>query len=376
MARVPSPSLARTLFLVIGGGIGAGVFGLPVVFAQAGLIWGSVLYWGIVLVALVIHVAYAKLQEKAGSRHDLAGIARKSLGKPGWLLGMIGSPLSIYGVSLIYLLLGAQFVSSLSGYFGGPTSIFGWQVALWILFAWGAHKGIKGVANFERPTMAVLVVGLVLASFIALLSGHGASLMPVSTFETPSFIGVVFFACIALPLVAETMEFNRQRPTLGMRGVIIGTLVVACLKWIFAVCFAGVAQGGVLDINLYNRALPHAIGWLIPLIGICAISGSAVSNYGSLATLYRDEMKLRPFFAWTLTVLPSLVFIYTSHYPILPLMALLGSCVTALNALIVCVAALMTERLHKKRFMPRTFMYAAFVLSAFAFVNRFLFLHS
>lgn len=94
-------SFHKSLLIFIGGGIGAGMFGLPVVFAQNGVLWGSLVYWLIVIIALVIHLAYAELQMKDGKKHDLASVARQSFGRPGWIIASILYPLSIYGVALV-----------------------------------------------------------------------------------------------------------------------------------------------------------------------------------------------------------------------------------------------------------------------------------
>ncbi len=372
MPRVLSSSFARSLFFVVGGSIGAGMFGLPALFSGSGLIWGSLAYWVIVAVALIIHVAYADLQAKVGSKHDLAGIAKQSLGRFGWLVAIVTYPINVYGVLLVYLLLGSQFVAALSGAIGGPTSLFFWQVVLWAFFAWGAHKGVKGVAKFERPITIVVVSALVLASCLAALSGNtpSISLFP-GTFSFSTFIGVVFFASLSLPVVVEVMALDARRGAIGRRAVIIGTLIAATLKWFFALSFAGAAQGQVIEVVGLMRALPVALSWLLPLAGFVAISGAAVSCLDSLQTTYRDEFAFPRWSAWILAILPPLVLIFVSQQSLLPLMTFLGSFVASTNALLVCLAALvMRTRLMTRpsRFM----MYAAIGLCLFSIVHTFI----
>ncbi len=371
--RVLSSPLIRSLFFVIGGSIGAGMFGLPALFSQTGAAWGTLLYWVIVLIVMGIHVAYAELQAKAGSKHDLAGIAKRSLGKPGWVVALIVYPISVYGATLVYLLLGAQFLSALSGALGGPTVQSGWQLVLWVFFAWGAHKGVKGVAKFERPITLILVGGLLLACAIAAVSGRAPTspLLSPRTFSLSAFVGVVFFASISLPAIAEVMAFDGRSSKIGRRAVLMGGLIAASLKWIFALCFAGAAIGGVIQVTDLMRALPVAVSWLLPFIGFLAISGAAVSVLDSLRLTYRDEFSFRPLFAWILAILPPLVLLYVSHQALLPLMTFLGSFVAATNALLVCVSALV-EHARLMRRVPRIMMYAAIVLCLFTIAHTFI----
>lgn len=372
MPRVLSSSFVRSLFFVIGGSIGAGMFGLPALFAQSGRVWGSILYWAVVGVVLLIHMAYAELQAQAGSKHDLAGIAKRSLGKWGWAIAMVVYPISVYGAVLVYLLLGAQFLAALSGMVGGPTSAFLWQSLLWIFFAWGAHNGVKGVAKFERPITVFLVIGLVTATISAALSGSGP-VMPhaESSFSGAAFIGVVFFSAITLPLIAEVMAFDGRKSIIGRRSLIIGTLCVALLKWLFALSFMGGALGGRIEVMGLMQALPVGLRWLLPLIGFLAISGAAVSVLDSLRRVYRDEFLFRPSHAWLLTVLPPLALVQVSHGALLPLMTFLGSFVAATNALLVCVAALV-ERTRLIGRLPRVMMYLAIGLCLFTIAHTFI----
>lgn len=373
MFRVLSSSATRSLLFVIGGSIGAGMFGLPALFSQTGVAWGTLLYWLVASVVLIIHVAYAELQAKAGSKHDLAGIAKRSLGKPGWIVALIVYPISVYGAALVYLLLGAQFLSALSGALGGPTAQSGWQFVLWVFFAWGAHKGVRGVAKFERPITLVLVAGLVVACLLAAVSGKAAnvSFFGPATFSFSMFIGVVFFASISLPVIAEVMAFDGRKSHIGRRAVWIGGLVAAGLKWVFALCFAGAAVGGVIQVTDLMSALPTAVSWFLPLVGFLAISGAAVSVLDSLRLTYRDEFSFRSSFAWLLAILPPLVLLYVSHQTLLPLMTFLGSFVAAINALLVCLSALV-ERTSLMRRIPRAMMYAAIALCLFTIADAFI----
>lgn len=372
MTRVLSSPFARSLFVVIGGGIGAGMFGLPAIFSGSGLLWGSVIYWSIFAFVLVIHLLYAELQTKAGSQHGLPGVVRRSLGRPGWLVALVTYPLNVYGTSLVYLLLGSQFLSALSGAAGGPTSLLGWQLVLWLLFAWGAHKGVKGVVKFERPTMFILIIGLLVISALAMFSGQAPHIALFSTnLNLSAFIGVVFFTCISLPTVAETMELNRRSAAVGRRALVVGLLASAGLKWVFAITFAGATQAGVLRVSELMSALPVAVGWLIPLMGVFAISGAAVSMLDSLRILYRDEFAFRPFNAWLLAVLPSLALLYTSQEAVLPLMGLLGSCVAAVNATLICFSALRERNRLIKR-IPRPIIYATIGVCLFAVLHQFI----
>lgn len=373
MARLLSSSFARSLLLIVGGTIGAGMFGLPVLFAQSGRLWGSILYWAIVAVVLIIHIAYAELQAKAGSKHDVAGIVKRSLGWWGWLVAIIVSPVSAYGSMLLYVLLGSQFISALSGAIGGPTSLFGWQMTLWVFFAWGTHKGVKGVERFERPLTFFLIAGLVAVSLIAALYNGTApqSAPSLESFSFATFVAVVFFASISLPLVSEAMEFAGHKSKIGRRAILVGFLGVAALKWLFGLSFASTATGGVVEVLGLMTALPPALGWLLPLTGLLAMSVAGVTVLDTLQITYRDEFSFSPLYAWLMAVLPLLVLLWTSTQSILPLMAFLGSFVVSTNALLVCAAAIV-ERARLVGRYPRALLCGAICLCLFTLAHTFI----
>ncbi len=348
------------------------MFGLPTLFAQSGAGWGSVIYWLIVGTVLVIHMAYAELQAKAGSKHDLAGIAKRSLGVWGWRVAMVVYPISVYGATLIYLLLGAQFLSALSAALGGPVWTTGWQLVLWLFFAWGARTGLKHVAKVERQLTFILVAGLALVCCLAALNGKAlpsSALLPGS-FSIGGFIAVVFFASISLPVIAEVMAFDKGKSIIGRRAILIGSLFAATLKWVFALSFAAEARNGMVQVTSLMTALPAALSWLLPFVGLLAISGAAVSVLDSLKTVYEDEFNFRPSASWLLAILPPLVLIFIATQSILPLMAFLGSFVASTNALIVCLSA-MVERTRLIGRVPRVVLCGAIGLCVFTLAHTF-----
>ena len=51
--------------------VGAGVFGLPAVFARIGFVWGTILYLGLACVVTAMHLLYVEVHLAAGSSHRL-----------------------------------------------------------------------------------------------------------------------------------------------------------------------------------------------------------------------------------------------------------------------------------------------------------------
>ncbi len=374
MFKALSSPFVRSLGFLLGASMGAGMFGLPTIFSQSGFVWGTLLYAALVVITLCVHLAYAHLQANAGHSKDFAGVIRQSLGVWGWRVAVVIYPVSIYGSVLIYLLLGSQFLSALSGMLGGPTDRQFWQMVLWLIFAWGSHSGMKGVARLERPIAYVLLSALLLMTGLAAVTGKGipwtSELVP-STFSIGSFIGVVFFVSLSLPVVAEVMAFNARRPAMGRRTVFFGTILVAVLKWLFAITFAGVAIGGTVEVMDLMRALPKGVQWLLPFVGLLSISGAAITVLHSLRTVYADEYKIRPLFAWVLAIFPPLAIALASTQSVLTVMTVLGSVVTATVAFLVCLSALVLRRRIVGRF-PRMALYLAAGLCLFTLAHTFI----
>src|SRR5258708_298597 len=99
--------------LIVGATLGAGIFTLPYVFYVAG--WATSILYLIALSTCVVfaHYLYWQTLELVGENERLLGLARKFLGKGGFLIGLAAIILGLFFTLVAYILLGGTFVGIL-----------------------------------------------------------------------------------------------------------------------------------------------------------------------------------------------------------------------------------------------------------------------
>ena len=102
-----------TTFTLTGTIIGAGILGLPYVFAKSGFLAG--LFWLIVLGAVMIFVnlALGEITLRTKGAHQLSGYAEKYLGKWGKRAMFFAMIFGIYSALLAYLIGEGESLSKL-----------------------------------------------------------------------------------------------------------------------------------------------------------------------------------------------------------------------------------------------------------------------
>src|SRR5210317_1019409 len=92
-----------TTFTLTGTIIGAGILGLPYVFARSGFLVG--LFWLIILGGIItyLNLALGEITLRTKGRHQLSGYAKKYLGKKGERVARFTMIFGIYSSLLAYL---------------------------------------------------------------------------------------------------------------------------------------------------------------------------------------------------------------------------------------------------------------------------------
>jgi tyrosine-specific transport protein len=327
------------VFSLVGTTIGAGIFGLPYVFAKAGFFVGLIEFIILVGIILLIQQMLGEVALRTPGKKRLIGYVEKYLNPKwkSWIMTMIF--LGSIGVLLVYIILGGEFLSALSGRdaFWSSTIFF----TIWFL-AILARPKIFGRVEFYISFFVISIIVL-----ISLINLGNINLNNFKTLDLKNLLlpyGVILFAISGYTVIPEMEDILGNKKSKLKKAITCGTLIPAIVYLIFVFIVLGISgkltsqdaiSGLALAINSKNILLFGS------LLGLLAVSGAALS-YGIYAKeTLRYDLKLNKWLAWILTgFVPFFLFLLGARNLIL-IIGLVGAIIFAFQVVIILL-------IHKK----------------------------
>lgn len=256
--------------------VGAGVFSLPYVFAQAGWLVG--VSYLVVLSALIVacHVFYFSVLAKLGGGHRLVGIVRAHLGATPYYISFGAVIVGLLVTLVVYLILGAVFLRIIfPGLDGASAAALFWFVGSLPLFMG------------ERRMLGLEVVGiLIMAALIALVflsaSNVGGFLEYPSVNPLSLLLpfGPVLFSLAGWTAIEPIFDLTKKEGGISRKAlffsILCGTMGSAAL---YALFIAGVLGSAAEIVPDTISGLQHWPRWeqvVLALFGLFAIWTSYV----------------------------------------------------------------------------------------------------
>ena len=305
-----------TTFTLTGTIIGAGILGIPYVFAQSGFLLG--LFWLVVLGAVMIFVnlSLGEVTLRTRGIHQLPGYAEKYLGPWGKYAMFFAMIFGIYSALLAYLLgEGESFARLIPG---DINPIF-FGIAFWVIMTLFLRDGLRGLKKIETWGVIGIIV-LILGIFIKFIPEVQAS--NLLTINFPNFalpIGVIMFALLGFVAMPELRQEIRGQEKLFRRAVIVGTLIPIFLYILFSSIFVGILGKNVTEVATLS------FGPLIIILGIFTMLTSYfVLSYSIRDTFkydFKSSSKVNFFFT---SLVPLILYLLVSKFQILGFVSILG----------------------------------------------------
>ncbi len=233
--------LVGSSLIVAGTALGAGMLAIPMVLAQFGLMWGSLLMlfiWaGTTYAALLLLEASCKV----GGGVSMNAIARETLGKGGQLVtnGLLYALLVC--LLMAYIIGAGDLVQKVTASIGVPVSTVSSQVGFTLLVGVIVSAGTGVVDKLNRALFIGMIAALVLTLF---------SLMPSVTFEGLDQVvnddkvgliktsSVLFTSFGFMVVIPSLVTYNKEATKTQLRNMIVvgSTIPLICyLLWLLAV---------------------------------------------------------------------------------------------------------------------------------------------
>ncbi len=344
-------STLRSVFILIGSIVGAGVFGVPYALAQSGLSLGLLLLLVMGTLMTVLLLMNGEVILQTPGRHRIVGYSKIYLKGHWWILAFFGLVATAWGAMLAYLLVGGDFLSSLF-------SLGGWQVSpfwcAWILAICAGYAIFRGLRFASKAEVVVIGLILFLFLFVVLASAPFVKAPHLFTIHwSQAFFpyGVLLFALSGSGAIPEIKDVLGKRAKSLMGFVILGGMgTIILLYALFSFAIIGVTG---------SLTTPVAFDGLIPLLG--GAFHFLVSLIGSLITLsifmmigvelkhlFRYDFSISNGWAWALTLFPPLLLYLAGFREFVVIIGFVGAVFGGiLGIMSVWIYERMRQRLQK-----------------------------
>lgn len=264
---------------IIGTIIGAGVFAVPYLMAQAGIL--LCVFYFIILgaVAMILHLFFAEIVLKTKENLRLIGHTEKYLGKNAKAVVGISCILGLTGALLAYIILAGSFLSII---FSSVFSGFWWSIIVWAFLSFLILLGIESIAKTElfMSLGLLLVAGAIFIIGIPKIDFSNFILFNKANIFLP--FGVVFFSLIGWSAVPETAVILKNKHLLK-KAIVIALLVAIVFYILFGLTISGIA-GSQTKPDAFSgleQFFGRKIIMLGALFGLLAVSTSflVLGNY-------------------------------------------------------------------------------------------------
>ncbi|EDK27278.1 tyrosine-specific transport protein [Vibrionales bacterium SWAT-3] len=227
--------------IIAGTALGAGMLAIPMVLAQFGLLYGTML-----MVLICFGTTYAALllleaTIKAGGGLGLNSIARKTLGKQGQLItnGLLYALLIC--LLMAYILGAGDLLSKLLSNFGVEITATTSQITFTLIAGAVVASGTGVIDKLNRALFFVMLASLFATMAFLAPSMTQDNLMQVTSHNHVDLIktSAILFTSFGFMVVIPTLvSYNHEATDKQLRNmVIVGSLIplVCYLCWLFAV---------------------------------------------------------------------------------------------------------------------------------------------
>jgi amino acid permease len=259
----------KALFVFIGTIIGVGIFGLPRVASESGIILTLFYFILLSILAIIIHLIFAEVCLLTKTKHRFPGYVFKYLGRKWGNLALFSNLFGLYGAQLAYLIIGGSFLNKLLSVYLGGREIY-YVLTFFIIGSILIFKGIKSIALSE------ILINVFFFSILAFLFIEATNYIKLENLLSPfrfSFYpyGVILFSLWGSAVVPEIKEIveGKKNP---LRRVIIGGIITSAIVYllfivlILGVCGKATSEDALSGLSLVFGENVVRIGYLFGVI--------------------------------------------------------------------------------------------------------------
>ncbi|MBL7053494.1 MAG: amino acid permease [Candidatus Portnoybacteria bacterium] len=302
----------QALAVLMGTIIGVGLFSLPYITVQVGII--TMLFYFLILgiVMILVSLIYGEVALRTKELHRLPGYAEKYLGAKAKKIAFISNGFGLGGALLAYLIVGGEFLFSiLSPVFNGTS--FTYTLIFFSLGAILIYFGVKSIAQAELILLVLffVILGIVFYYGFPLINTEHLFNFNFKYIFLP--YGAVLFSLAGISVIPEIKEIliNDSKK---LKKVIISGILISILTYLFFIILitgiTGPNTSSEAIIGLKN-ILSNNIVALALIFGLLTIFTSFLTIGLTLKKILWYDLEMNKNLSWFLACfIPLLFFIF------------------------------------------------------------------
>ncbi len=347
-------SVFAAIALMVGTAVGAGIFGLPFVFAQSGYAIGVSYVIGLGAVLGLVNLAYGEVVLATAGTHQFPVYVEKYLGKRWKYLAIVSTFIGFYGALAAYLLEVSHLLANLlQPIIGGDR--FWYLLAYAGIMAIALLIGLRAVSLFER----ILMIGMLLLIMLLIIGGwpylQPANFNPTANWQN-FFLpyGVVLFASASASAVPDMKNILSRQPQRLQLAIIVGSCVPVIVYLIFTLMVVGITGSATSESALVG--LGEALGWPVlifgSLFGVITMSTAFLMLGLVLKEIYLYDFHWPPLLGWLAVILPPLLLVINNWLSFIEILGISGALIGGIDGVVIMK---MHRQVHARQDRPSAF---------------------
>lgn len=294
--------------VIVGTIIGAGIIGIPYVFAQSGFITATLVLIFVGFALFFVRLMLGEIIMRTEGVYQLTGYTKKYLGSFFQHLQGLILVSSIFGTLLAYMISQGDILSALLG--GNPKV---WSLSFYLLFS---ILVIYGIDVVKRSELIMIVVVFFIMVVIAVYSAPEVQMSFLGVFEMSDIFfpfGVIMFACAGLVSVPAAWGVVKRagREDLFKAVIVWGGIIPPVIYFIFALLVVGIT--GPETSQIATVSLGEVIGPHMVILGNVFAFFTVATSFLTIALAQqdifnRDYRLSRPISSALVVVVPLALF--------------------------------------------------------------------
>lgn len=288
--------------VIIGTCIGAGILGIPYVTAQSGFfvsLFYLVLLGGIVM---LINLYLGETALRTKQDHQLAGYAKKYLGKKAGALMNFAFIFEIYAALVAYMWGIGQSISFLA--FGNLSYALLFGIIFGVFISFLLWNGTKYLKKYELGGVLIVLI-LILSIFIFFVGRVDVN--NVMTFNFSNLLvpfGVIMFSLFSFQAIPEAALILKKDKSLLKKSIISSSIVSVILYILFTFVVVGFEGARTPEIATFS------LGFVFVILGIFTMFTSHLSSGNALVEGFEFDERFKKLKSWSLTsFLPLIIYV-------------------------------------------------------------------
>lgn len=277
-AKVLSMSnLWKSVAMIIGTCIGAGILALPKAFTLSGFFPAVVLLIILAWASTLMNLFVSEVTLRTKKEKQVVGLAEIYLGKIGKYV-MLGSVIiGMFGALTAYTIAIGDIGKTLTGI---SNSIF--FIILTFIAYLVISKGVKMLGEVESILITVMILFILV---ITVVLGMNLNIDNLKTFEISNFFlpyGALFFALMSYSVVPEVEELMKDEKNKLYRASIYAMIICTIIYIIFPLVF--ISEFGTNVSEIATESLTGVLGLIGNMVAILTMC----TSYFAIGVVLRD----------------------------------------------------------------------------------------